>query len=55
MRLHTVFTAAFSAAVLFTAQADASTELTVYTAIKSEYLKRSRQAFEAKNPDISIK
>ena len=55
MRLHTVFTAAFSAAVLFTAQADAATELTVYTAIESEDLKRFKQAFEAKNPDISIK
>ena len=55
MRLHTIFAAACSAAMLFTAQADAATELTVYTAIESEDLKRFKQAFEAKNPDISLK
>ncbi|MFF7709661.1 putative 2-aminoethylphosphonate ABC transporter substrate-binding protein [Pseudomonas sp. NPDC007930] len=37
------------------AQAQAATELTVYTALETEQLKPYQQAFEQQNPDIKIK
>lgn len=36
-------------------QAQANTELTVYTALETEQLKAYKQAFEKQNPDIEIK
>lgn len=47
----------FLAAMLVgsTTAAMASTELTVYTAVEAEDLKRYAQAFEAANPDIKIR
>ena len=36
-------------------QAQANTELTVYTALEVEQLKPYQEAFEKQNPDISIK
>ena len=45
---------ALLAATLLAGPALAQTELTVYTAVEAEDLKRYADAFEAKNPDIKI-
>ena len=48
---------AFAAAVVagFALQAQAATELTVYTALEAEQLAAYKKAFEKENPDIEIK
>jgi iron(III) transport system substrate-binding protein len=43
------------AAIVMAAQASAQTELTVYTAVEAEDLKRYAEAFNKDNPDIEIK
>jgi ABC-type thiamine transport system substrate-binding protein len=40
---------------VFSLQASAATQLTVYTALEAEQLKSYKQAFEKANPDIEIK
>jgi iron(III) transport system substrate-binding protein len=53
MSQRTALAAGLLAACAF--QAQANTELTVYTALEVEQLKAYKQAFEQKNPDIEIK
>ena len=53
MLKRTALAAGLLAACAF--QAQANTELTVYTALEAEQLKAYKDAFEAQNPDIEIK
>jgi iron(III) transport system substrate-binding protein len=54
-RLFKAAALAGGAAVVLAAQATAQTELTVYTAVEAEDLKRYAEAFNKDNPDIEIK
>src|SRR3546814_11081831 len=54
MALHRIGLTALAAGLLLTTAAQAQTELTVYSAIEAEDLKRYAETFNQDHPDIKI-
>jgi iron(III) transport system substrate-binding protein len=54
MKFHKICLTAIAASLLVAAAAKAETELTVYTAVEAEDLKRYAETFNAEHPDIKI-